>query len=594
MRAFHLSGVPWGVECQFSQTFRFKARLSSLSCRSRVTFHRKECDNLLGRLHLLEFINTFHRSQFRQGSFHKWRLDSKMPWFLLHGAVNLSVACFVCLLFFSGLAASTKEENKKEDRVAVLATAELPAKSVDLAALNLTELVNGMLNSALKETKKYFSLLSITSYSSYAFHKVSIVVYNISNLKNIDPTKFPTRYCYCLNNRTNDLTDFTALLVDIIGNSTSYLKEIFKSTSILSVSQSNDTECVYICVMSGRTGRNLSDLWEAVEKSPVINYTFSGNMSGLEGLHPILPNQIPLRDDADKVLGGIAGNTWTFKTTQLPTGAQTGAWKGKEILLTLPPTLPKTLNLKGSEVPSVHIPFWLQTDASEVQDDSSTKMAAFRPSSTAGNSHATSWGTLPAPSPKVSTQAWTVALKKDEATLPQSTTGRKTAGFKGSEVSPFQVSSWLQTDVPPKWETATTNMEPSPAPSMSHDVPPRTQPVPIASSTFLVQPPLKITKPPQKMHTGCPQVSKKGPSVTTQTAITAQKINPCVMELCKFFQQCLCMRDRRYSREDAMRYCMDNYSWFLKNAKYVCEKVKRMAYSNTLKQKCLASICKYI
>lgn len=29
------------------------------------------------------------------------------------------------------------------------------------------------------------------------------------------------------------------------------------------------------------------------------------------------------------------------------------------------------------------------------------------------------------------------------------------------------------------------------------------------------------------------------------------------------------------------RYCMDNYSWFLKNAKYVCEKVKRMAYSNS-------------
>lgn len=28
--------------------------------------------------------------------------------------------------------------------------------------------------------------------------------------------------------------DFTALLVDIIGNSTSYLTEIFKSTSILS------------------------------------------------------------------------------------------------------------------------------------------------------------------------------------------------------------------------------------------------------------------------------------------------------------------------------------------------------------------------
>ncbi|XP_032078189.1 otoconin-90-like [Thamnophis elegans] len=137
--------------------------------------------------------------------------------------------------------------------------------------MNLTGMVNG--------TKEFFSLLSIVSYSSYAFHKVSIVLYNISSFRNIDPTKFSTRYCYCLNNGTNDLTDFTALLVDIVGNSTSYLTEIFKSTSIVSVSQSNDTDCIYICVMSGRIGRNLTDLWEAIEKSPLVNYTFSGNIS---------------------------------------------------------------------------------------------------------------------------------------------------------------------------------------------------------------------------------------------------------------------------------------------------------------------------
>ncbi|XP_044306355.1 HERV-H LTR-associating protein 1 [Varanus komodoensis] len=267
----------------------------------------------------------------------------------------------------------TKGEKMKE-QVAVLATAEVPVKSVDLAAFNLTELVNGMLNTVLKGTKKFFSVLSITSYSSYAFHKVSIVLYNISNLKNVDPSKFPMRYCYCLNNRTNDLTDFTTLLVDIVGNSTDYLTEIFKSTSIVSVSQSNDTDCIYICVMSGRIGRNLSDLWEAIEKSPVINYTFSGNVSDL---------------------------------------------------------------------------------------------------------------------------------------------------------------------------------------------------------------------------LGCPQGVKKGsPLITLSSPI--QTLKPCVMELCKFYQQCFCTRDRRYSREKPARYCMENYSWFLKNATYICEKVQRTAYSKTLKQKCLAMICKSI
>lgn len=86
-------------------------------------------------------------------------------------------------------------------------------------------------------TKKLFSLLSITSHSSLAFHKVSVTIYNsecpgavlragafplavpahrgtdsplslpaVSNAKNVDPGKFPLHYCYCLNNVTNDLT----------------------------------------------------------------------------------------------------------------------------------------------------------------------------------------------------------------------------------------------------------------------------------------------------------------------------------------------------------------------------------------------------
>ncbi|XP_015684738.1 HERV-H LTR-associating protein 1 [Protobothrops mucrosquamatus] len=255
-----------------------------------------------------------------------------------------------------------------------MATAELPAKLVDLAAMNLTEMVNGMLNTALRGTKEFFSLLSIVSYSSYAFHKVSIVLYNISSLRNIDPTKFSTRYCYCLNNRTNDLTDFTALLVDIVGNSTSYLTEIFKSTSIVSVSQSNDTDCIYICVMSGRIGRNLTDLWEAIEKSPIVNYTFSGN-----------------------------------------------------------------------------------------------------------------------------------------------------------------ISDFLE----------------------------------------------------------CTQVIKKA-NLGTVPPLTVQKLNPCVMELCRFYQRCFCTRDRSYSRDHAMRYCVENYPWFFKNAAFICEKVKRSTYSKTLKQKCLKYICKSI
>ncbi|XP_054841880.1 HERV-H LTR-associating protein 1 [Eublepharis macularius] len=539
-----------------------------------------------------------------------------------------------------------KVETKKDERVAVLATAELPAKSVDLAAINLTELVNGMLNSALKGTKKFFSLLSITSYSSYAFHKVSIVVYNISNLKNVDPTKFPTRYCYCLNNRTNDLTDFTALLVDIIGNSTSFLTEIFKSTSILSVSHSNDTDCIYICVMSGRTGRNLSDLWEAVEKSPVINYTFSGNVSDLLDLDSILPSLIPLREDAEKVLSETAQGMWTFKTTKMPMRTQTGASKGGEMLLTQHPMWLRTMSLKGAEGPSIHAALWLQTDVLKGPDVSSTKTASVEPPSpTTVEDDNISSRAPPVPTPKMSVEPWTIGPKGDETISPKFSTWRKTVSLKSTAPSSFQASSLLQAGVSIEWEVSATKVMLSPAPVTSYDILTGTQPFPTTgvplplvspsteqgqdllktflplteASVIVTQPTsskttrasfpmqtgnwalLALSTPPkrpgvfQKVHSRCPQAPKRDTVLTLPAATAvAPKINPCVMELCKFFQQCLCMRDRRYSREETMRYCIENYSWFLKNAAYVCDKVKRMSYSNTLKQKCLTSICKSI
>ncbi|XP_077207296.1 HERV-H LTR-associating protein 1 isoform X2 [Paroedura picta] len=567
-----------------------------------------------------------------------------MPCFPLHGAVNLSLG-FFCLLFVSNLgkeqSASTKGEIKKDERVAVLATAELPAKSLDLAAINLTDLVNGMLNSALKGSRKFISLLSITSYSSYAFHKVSIVVYNISNLKNIDPTKFPTRYCYCLTNRTNDLTDFTALLVDIIGNYTSSLTEIFKSTSILSVSHSNDTDCVYICVMSGRTGRNLSDLWEAVEKSPVINYTFSGNMSDL--LDSVHPNLIHLREEAEKVLSYTAHGAWTFKTTKIPMRAQTGSSKGVEMHLTQRPMWLKTMSSQGPYVPA---PFWLHTDIWKGPDVLLTKTTSVGPpppppSPPLVEGQDISTRRPPVPTPKLSVQPQTIAPKGDETVLPRLTTWRKMVDSKGSEMASFQVSSWLQTGASKEWEIAPTKLVPSPASVTSYDVPPGTQPVPTtgvplplaspsteegpdllktteasvvvtwptSSRTTRAPPPMQtgnlallaVSTPPQrtsvfpKVYSRCPKAPKRETAVTLSAATAvAPKINPCVMELCKFFQQCLCMRQRRYSREESMRYCMENYSWFLKNAAYVCERVKRMSYSSTLKQKCLTSICKSI
>ncbi|XP_045751530.1 HERV-H LTR-associating protein 1 [Mirounga angustirostris] len=399
-------------------------------------------------------------------------------------------------------------EERRGKRVAFLDTTELPARSVDLSALNLTELVNGMLNRAYLKDTKFFSLLSITSYSSFAFHKFSVAIYNISNLKTVDTTRFPTRYCYCLNNRTSDLSDFTALLVDVIGNSTSYLTEIFKSASILSVSQTNESDCIFICVMTGKSGRNLSDFWEMAEKSPVINYTFTSSMSGVLGESP-------------------RGTAVTSKLT--PTSQQ---------------TLQRTSRLHGAQstrAPAPRTSPWTDTTspADGQQAVSTDRLLELHARATAMATQGSAPHTLPA-------------------------LGTSTHGTQTPSPTKAPAPKYPQTgDLPAAW------------------------PFTPAEEPALVPGPHQVSR--------CPQlILEEGAITTAPLTLAIQKINPCLMELCRFFQQCLCMSRKREARTEAMRYCLEYYSWFLKNATYLCQRVKRVPHSHTLKQKCLENICQSV
>ncbi|NWS93405.1 HHLA1 protein, partial [Toxostoma redivivum] len=483
-----------------------------------------------------------------------------MQGFCWHVAVKMSLG-FLCLflvfstgkdnerfirkeregLFLHFSASCIRKEHKKEKQVAVLATAELPAKSLDLAAINLTELVNGMLSTALRGTKKLFSLLSVTSYSSFAFHKVSVTIYNLSNTKNIDPGKFPMHYCYCLNNMTNDLTDFTALLVDIIGNSTSYLTEIFKSTSILSVRQSNDSDCIYICVMAGQTGKNLTDFLEILEKSPVINYTFPSNTSS--DLDSIFSSFVKLQEDPNKTVDSSAEYVWTFKCEQILSDLNLIplAQKGGEIPSTKFPPWPKTAGAKGSWFASAHV------DAPRPQGTARAPLSL-------GGSLAPSPALQPSPS-EYGQEPWDCSGVWPS--VPELQLG-----------GPFRDTYSFDYFIAEMSKSAIDVVEPE-----------------IVWQVFgLVE--SCVFSP------GCPQSLLREPRVTSPpVTVIVQKINPCVMELCRFFQLCLCVGHRRYSRKEAMRYCVEYYSWFVKNASYVCERVKRVAYSQTLKQKCLKNIC---
>uniref|UniRef100_A0A8D2D422 HHLA1 neighbor of OC90 n=1 Tax=Sciurus vulgaris TaxID=55149 RepID=A0A8D2D422_SCIVU len=531
-----------------------------------------------------------------------------MPSFPLHGPplrLCMGLACVLSLWnTVSGIKGGSKKEKgmtflpitvsvlrgeeRKEKGVAFLDTTEVPARSVDLSALNLMELVNGMLSRALKDDKTFLSLLSVTSYSSFAFHKFSVAVYNISNLKTVDPARFPTRYCYCLNNRTNDLSDFTALLVDITGNSTSYLTEIFKSTSILSVSQTNGSDCLFICVMAGESGRNLSDFWEMVEKSPVINYTFTSSLSG--------------------VLGAAA--TKETAETSKPTAQSQQA---------LPRTGPPHRDHSTHQATALRtFPRRKTTSPSEEEATAGTgrlpgppagttataaSASATHPASATGTLARTQWATS-------DRQTWAPALStpraqtKDETTpggppwgTPSSTpTSAEAAGATNKESlqGPAGAMATPSSPAPPGPTSGTVTPgtqtpRPTKAPAPKD---PQTGEVAVEWPFAPGEEPALIPVPHQVSR--CPQpLLKEGVVTAAPLTLAIWKLNRCLMELCRFFQQCLC-RSQRDPRTETMRYCLEYYSWFLKNATFICQRVKRVSPSNTLKQKCLESVCESV
>uniref|UniRef100_A0A8C5YWC8 HHLA1 neighbor of OC90 n=1 Tax=Marmota marmota marmota TaxID=9994 RepID=A0A8C5YWC8_MARMA len=468
-----------------------------------------------------------------------------MPSFLLHGPplrLCMGLACVLSLgntgrsgqfqkylLYIGNLVSGNRGINKEKDgalpgaasvrgqpagSLAFSPLPEVPARSVDLSALNLTELVNGMLSRALKDSKKFLSLLSITSYSSFAFHKFSVAIYNISNLKTVDPARFPTRYCYCLNNRTNDLSDFTALLVDIIGNSTSYLTEIFKSTSILSVSQTNESDCLFICVMAGESGRNLSNFWEMVEKSPVINYTFTSSLSGVLGAA------------ATRETAGISKPTTQSQQALPRTGPPRWAHSTHlaSALSASPPretTAPSEGEATGSTGRLPGPPAGTTATAS--------RASATHPGSVAG----TQWVTT-------NRQTWASTLStprahtKDETTpggplweTPSSTpTSAEAAGATDTESLPGPTGAMSTPSSPAQSSSTSGKRE-------THSTPP------LSSDT---------------QH-WCPQpLLKEGAVTAAPLTLATQKLNPCLMELCRFFQQCLCVSQRNPRTEKCNIY----------------------------------------
>uniref|UniRef100_A0A8C6GY23 HERV-H LTR-associating 1 n=1 Tax=Mus spicilegus TaxID=10103 RepID=A0A8C6GY23_MUSSI len=430
---------------------------------------------------------------------------------------------------------SVFKEKKVVKGVEVLATTELPARSVDLSTLNLTELVNGMLNRALKGNHSFkdhvymdFLCTGLSSSLSMTWTGHVIHLYH-----SVSMFRMESKLSYLTH-------DFTALLVDIVGNSTSYLTEIFKSTSILSVSQTNESDCVFICVMVGKSGRNLSDFWEMVEKSPVINYTFTSGVSS-----------------------ALATTRGTARTSRLTTQSQQSLLR------------PYSARWSTQWVSALKSLPWTKTSApSEKELAESKQMFPELPVGTIGthssapsssNMTRTPWGTnrytqaptVPVPMPLSVDNStpeglpW-ASLPSTSASTEDAQQLRSTGNLlhpTGILTTPSQLAQPSRASGTLMPGTQTTNPTQAPAPRV-----PQTDGIPAEWPFIPEKEPARV--PAAHQVSKCPRPLLQEEAITdTPLPLAMKKLTPCLMELCRFFQQCLCAIQKRDFSSEAKSNC---------------------------------------
>ncbi|XP_050982103.1 HERV-H LTR-associating protein 1 isoform X2 [Labeo rohita] len=260
--------------------------------------------------------------------------------------ISIRICAVILTLFLIHTQVIGQSKLMRAEKREFLLSTEIPAEHIDPASIDLTGLVNTLVNASQPDSQQLFSLLSVTSHSSLSLHKLTLLVYNISDFQDIESSLFPLRYCYCLTNKTNDLTDFTAILLDVMGNSTSYLQELFKSSSILSVSQKNSSDCIYICVMAGKSDSDLSQLWDMGSVRPLFNQTITEEIPRGNLTFPLLPFVVwhDLSNTSDLVL-------WPKPSTDSYRTASTESHKSRV------PTAPMTSSplIKSSAAPQTTV-----------------------------------------------------------------------------------------------------------------------------------------------------------------------------------------------------------------------------------------------
>ncbi|XP_046733080.1 uncharacterized protein LOC124403405 [Silurus meridionalis] len=568
----------------------------------------------------------------------------------------------------------------------ILASTEIPAEHIDPGSIDLTSLINTLLNASHASSEHLFSVLSVTSHSSLALHKITLLVYNISSFQDIETSMFPLRYCYCVTNKTNDLTDFTAILLDVMGNSTSYLQELFKSSSILSISQMKSSDCIYICVMAGKTDRDQPKLWDSVP--PLFNQTI------VEHTHTAISADFPSSSPVHSAVSVTSPSviTTTATTSYAPlTVPTTGHMAAVPSAVSITAGINTTSTTSLTTVPMItlpvrvliptsdNVPTLIQTLPSRTTavppgPPATTTIQPVHPTAaTAATSSTVSTateisisvktaatGTSPATnkSPYIYKPGVASPLKlptlptKPLHTMPQQVILREldVRDIMGGEIlelhgvaSSLKLPTLRELDVGDSMGSQIAQPQPQPSTSFQ-----QVQRQSVATSSPTVRDPsqspgtvsfsklppwfptgivadqeasslelrqgtaLSLGGPEQFCYykrfcavlTGCPWRSEliyRGSQKedlkqtldedlsATRPTISTIKLQPCVFELCKFFSQCLC---RGFSPKTSLqRYCIDSHFWYEKHTVEICKRVKRITFSKSLKQKCLAKMC---
>ncbi|XP_034470131.1 uncharacterized protein LOC117778545 isoform X2 [Hippoglossus hippoglossus] len=464
----------------------------------------------------------------------------------------------------------------------VLDSTEIPAEHIDPAAIDLTPLVNTLINSSQSGSRQLFSLLSVTSYSSLALHKLTLLLYNISSIRRLESDVLRRRFCYCVTNDTNDLTDFTAVLLDVIGNSTTHLHELFKSASILSVSHRNNSGCIYICVMAGRTGPEAPELWDVGSISPLFNQTIvegphGGNVSSFRipvGESVVASRSVVVCRTLKRHFILLSKHLFSADWNQLPTNLSHISPSGMSSVLSS----------------RVHATAHVSPASNHEMAATTAKLAAARQLTSVVQQSQTT-ADAPETTPVIPTQKTmkpTVNTEQSQATTVLQPTTRSTTTTAASTTQLTTVSSEPVTSSPvisltrltssPHLRTTTQPWTPSA---------PRYRPTPPRPLSWRTTTPSKQPEKP-----GCPwrRPEQGGESASSSTTtVGAHKLQPCVLELCKFFSQCLCRPVSHRTRTTS--FCDDSHLWYETHTSEVCRRVRRVSFSRNLKQRCLTKMC---